>query len=95
MCDLFISRDMAPASKYPDCAELQVDERWRIAFNGHQETRKDSQGFEVQPFCCSVWFNGWPAGVFNPVGGCIAAGTAANEDALIEAMERATIKGQA
>jgi len=36
----------------------------------------------VPPFNCYVEFNGWPAGVFNPFGGIIAAGELANRPRL-------------
>ena len=32
-------------------------------------------------------FNGWPAGIIDPMGGIIAAGAAANEDTFIAAIE--------
>ncbi len=32
-------------------------------------------------------FNGWPAGIIDPRGGIIAAGSAANEDTFITAIE--------
>ena len=69
------------------CVEITLDDNWRIAINGHGETTKDTTGADVLPYCCMVWYNGWPAGVLCPNGGEIAAGAVANENAL-----RAAIK---
>lgn len=77
-------------NQLPGCWEVQVDDQWRISLNGHAEPTKDSLGHEVPPYHCSVDFNGWPAGIFSPKGGIIAAGAAANEDALIEALRKKT-----
>ena len=89
LCDLCIALDAAPANKHAGCWEQQVDPRWWIAFNGHPEAKKTSKGQDVDPFHCYVEYNGWPAGVFTPYGGIIAAGEGANEDTFIAAMERA------
>lgn len=39
------------------------------------------------PVQAKIKFNGWPAGVIDPLGGIIAAGQAANEDSFIAAIE--------
>jgi hypothetical protein len=48
----------------------------------------------IQPFFCYVEYNEWPAGLFTPYDGAMAAGTAANEDALIAALEAAITKAK-
>lgn len=79
-------------NEFPGCWELQVDDQWFIALNGHDKPTACSRnptGFEgVAPFCCYVEFNGWPAGVVSPSDGVFAAGSAANEQTFIEAMKR-------
>lgn len=90
LCDLCIARGEAPANKHPGCWEVQLDKRWWIAFNGHKEPKQSSKGGpSVDPFHCYVEYNGWPAGVFTPYGGVIAAGEGANESMFIQALERA------
>lgn len=71
------------------CWEHQVDEKWWIACNGHQETTRNSHGAEVPPFHVYVEYNGWPAGLINPRQGVIAAGEGANERTFIAALRKA------
>lgn len=61
--------------------------RWVIWVNGSNETAKTEDGVELPPFGAYCTFNGWPAGLFNPYGGTIAAGELANEDTLCEAIQ--------
>lgn len=69
------------------CWEREIGEWW-IAVNGHTENTACSRGASVWPFNCYVEFNGWPAGMFDPYCGIIvASGEAANEDALIAAID--------
>lgn len=75
-------------NKLPGCWEHQVDERWWIAVNGHNEPVECSRGLKIDPFDCYIEFNGWPAGSLNPAGGIIAAGEGANEDTFIEALKQ-------
>ena len=77
-----------PLNKWPACWEIDVDERWAIAVNGHRNTRKDSRGGDVPPYHASIWYNGWPAGLISPVQGVIAAGSEANEDNFIAALDK-------
>lgn len=90
LADLCIALGQHPLNKHPGCWEHQVDERWWVAMNGHPEPRKNSDGFEVNPFDCVIKYNGWPAGILGPYGGIIAAGGCANEGTFIEALEAAT-----
>lgn len=77
----------SPPGQFPQCWELQIDDRWWIAFNGHEYPVTCTAGVTVEPFHCYVKFNGWPAGVFAPRGGVIAAGEVANEDAFLTAVK--------
>lgn len=90
LADLCIALGQHPLNKHAGCWEHQVDERWWVCINGHPEPRKNSDGFEVPQFDCVVKYNGWPAGMFGPYGGIIAAGDCANEETFIEALEAAT-----
>jgi hypothetical protein len=89
LCNMGIALGAAPMNKHAGCWEHQVDKQWWVAFNGHPEAKKTSNGQEVDPFHCYVEYNGWPAGVFTPYGGVIAAGEGANENTFIAAMVRA------
>ena len=66
----------------------QIDDAWRVSVNGHDHARA-IDGLHVEPYHFVIWYHGWPAGVMNPFDGVMAAGSAANEDALIEALEAA------
>ncbi len=76
----------APLHKHDGCWERQIGEWW-IAINGHRDERKCSHGAPVPPFNCYCEFNGWPAGLFGPYHGIIAAGSIANEEAFAAAIE--------
>lgn len=86
IASLCIALGQHPLTKHAGCWEQQIDERWWIAMNGHRAPVKCSAGAEVPPFHCYVQFNGWPAALFGPNGGVIAAGECANEDAFIQAV---------
>jgi hypothetical protein len=77
----------SPISKFHGCWERQIGEHWWIAVNAHEHDVKCSKGIEVKPFNCYVEFNGWPAGIFDPFDGIIAAGSAANEEIFAQAIE--------
>jgi hypothetical protein len=89
IAELCIALDQAPLPKHPDCWECQVDKTWWIAVNGHSEQRKTSDGFDVPPFNAVIKYNGWPAGIMDPYGGCIAAGEGANENTFTAALDAA------
>lgn len=86
ICDLCIALGGAPLNKHAACWECKVDDRWSIAINGHKETKHSDLGVDVEPFCCYVQYNGWPAGIFDPSGGVIAAGEGANETTFLAAI---------
>lgn len=67
-----------------------VDDQWAVWLNPHRDAIKLDSGPEVPPFECYVEFNGWPAGIFGPRGGVIAAGALANEGTFIDALKTAT-----
>lgn len=56
---------------------------WRLTFNGTAEEAELIPAYHL-----SVQWNGWPAGILGPAGGIIAAGAAANEQALIAALKQ-------
>lgn len=89
IADLCMALDQHPLTKHARCWEHQVDEHWWISVNGHPEPVENSDGFEVAPYNCVVKFNGWPAGYFDPRGGIIAAGAAANEESFLAALKAA------
>jgi hypothetical protein len=82
-------------SLFPGCWTRQIGKHWWIAVNGHKQPMKASSpkgaskgdGIMVEPFHCYVEFNGWPAGIFSPYGGALAAGEAANEGTFIAAID--------
>lgn len=77
----------APITTFEGCWERQIGAQWWVAINAHARPVKCSHGAEVPPFNCYVEFNGWPAGLFDPYGGIIAAGEAANEESFAAAVE--------
>ena len=89
IADLSLARGVSGINALPGCHEMEVDEHWWIAVNGHAEMVACSNGPEVPPYSAYVEFNGWPAGIFNRAGGQFVAGSLANEDAFIAAMEKA------
>ena len=70
----------------------QIDDQWFIAVNG-QETDAEVKPCEsmtatLRPYHFGVWYNGWLAGVLNPMGGgFLAAGTEANEESFCLAVQ--------
>jgi hypothetical protein len=77
-----------PLSDHPGVYEMQIDQRWKVVVNGHHEPVK-YDCIEIEPFHVVAEYNGWPAGIFGPGGGCIAAGECANESTFIEAIKAA------
>ena len=84
----------SPLTRWPNGWEHQIDDEWRIIVNGSGQwlrfkSDKEPLGVDIEPFGCYVEYNGWPAGMFNPVAGILAAGEAANEDTFCAAVEAA------
>lgn len=44
LCDLALTLGAGPMNKHPSCWEHQVDAKWWVAFNGHQEAKLTSKG---------------------------------------------------
>lgn len=60
---------------------------WHISLNRDCDTRRNSDGMKVPAFSAALKFNGFPAGIIDPRGGIIAAGSLANEDTFIAAIK--------
>jgi len=72
---------------------VTLDDQWEFWVNATKEPQ-NVDGANIQPFDCYVKFNGWPAGIVGPDGGCFAAGGAANESTFIDALRAATPSAQ-
>lgn len=79
--ELAESLGVSHLNELPGLWTIDVDSQWSISVNGHKEPIG-----HVPPYHVEVAFNGWPAGLFSPAGGWIAAGEAANERAFVEAV---------
>ncbi len=84
-----LSTGVQNLAEIPGCWESKIDDKWWVAANGHKVEHECSRGVAVPSFHFYVVYNGWPAGIIGPYGGTIAAGDAANEDALIAALKAA------
>lgn len=96
VCELAIALGHKQINKIPGCLEIRIDEQWWFAINAHSEPTKCSERTEVPPMGIYFMFNGWPAGIVQASGGCLAGGAAANEDTLIKAINArlAAISGE-
>jgi len=103
MMELHDALRLPPLSKMPGRIwTCQIDKHWFIAVNGSIEiqTLGPLDGSEhpmlcpVHPFHCGVWFNGFYAGEFDAHDGVLCAGTLANEDTLVEAIDAAIVKAR-
>lgn len=64
------------------------DWHWQIAVNGHREPVPSPWSTVlIDPFEAHVYVNGWPFGILSPYGGRLGAGTGANEDTFIAALD--------
>jgi len=88
--DLALTLGVRSIKDLPACWEHQVDDEWFIAINGHDTEQRTTNGNRVLPFHCYIEYNGWPAGLITPYDGVIAAGSRANEDSFLAALESAT-----
>lgn len=71
----------------PCCWEFEPTPGWFIAVNGHAEKRPlIDKDVMVEPFTAYVEWHGFPAGIITPRGGILAAGSEANEEALLKAL---------
>lgn len=83
LMDLALALGHREISKLPGLCTFEVDEHWKVSINGHKEEIDHIPAYHVMPF-----WNGFPAGIFGPSGGIIAAGELANEDTFIEACQK-------
>jgi hypothetical protein len=86
IADMAILMNAHPLNQYADCWECEIDHRWTIAANGHREPKK-WRDITVQPFHVYVEYNGFPAGIISAYEGIIAAGTEANEETFLAAID--------
>jgi len=76
-----------PEHRKHGCWERKVGNEWWIAVNPHEDIKRCSRGANVDSGYCYVEYMGFPAGLFTPWGGSIAAGTVANEETFAKALE--------
>jgi hypothetical protein len=88
IAQIAIKDGASPMKKHEGCWNRKIDDNWEIWVNGHREPKPGPPDVLVQPFNCYVEFNGWPAGSFSPVEGCLAAGSLANEETFAEALKK-------
>lgn len=88
IAELLLAMGELPTST-PKRITLALDDVWRIAFNATPADQCIDHCM-VPAYHCTIWFNGWPAGIVGPYGGCIAAGDAANEAAFLDALRGRT-----
>lgn len=74
-------------TRWPDGWERSVG-AWTLCLNGNKDGAIQWRGYSIPPFHAAVTFNDWPAGLFSPFGGSIAAGKEANEAKLIQAIQQ-------
>lgn len=85
--DLAIARGARAIKDLPGCYEMEFGDGWRLAFNGHGDSTKESTGLDVPAYALYVEWRGTPAGILYPNAGTMLAGGA--EDKLISALEAA------
>lgn len=57
IAEIAIATGNAPITKFDDCWEIRIDDRWSFAVNGHAHERPCSFGGVVPPFSAYVQFN--------------------------------------
>lgn len=92
ICEYAESRGISRLNLNPGCWEVKLDDQWWFAVNPHRTDQECSMGVTVRPFTIYVQYNGFPAGVFSPKEGVFAAGSMANVDSFMAALESATIQ---
>ena len=88
--ELATKRGARSIKDLPGCFEMQIDERWWVAINGHGRAMKCSKDAEVASFGMYFERDGWPCGLVDAGGGAIAG--EGKEDELVAAL-RAAIEG--
>lgn len=89
-CEFAMSRGAERLRDQSGTWDSDVDDKWWISINAHAQDAECSRGLNVPPCSVYVEFNGWPAGVIDAAGGCIAAGKIANEEAFVTALRQHT-----
>jgi hypothetical protein len=86
--ELAIKRGAHAITKLEGCYEMQIDDTWWCAMNGHDTPTKCSHGPEVTPF--GIYFErmGWPAGLVDASGGLLANGLETEQE-LVDALKEA------
>jgi hypothetical protein len=79
-------------NRLPGAWIYDVGKAWKIAVNGRQQDvdiPNDGvcMGATIPPYHLAIWYNGWLAGLMSPFDGILAAGSGANEETLIAALE--------
>lgn len=92
LADLFTTCGLAPLNAAPGCRELQVDDDWWIAGNGHNEEKTCSRGAPVIPFSVYVEYRGWPTGNVTPHEARFMAEKSVNIYTFLEAIKTRTKK---
>lgn len=70
----------------------KIDSKWTVAINGKEKPVTvdipNSMGIsDLKPLHMAIFYNGWLAGLLTLTGGTIAAGSGANENSFIKAVE--------
>lgn len=91
--DLAMILGVPALNERTDAWVCKVDDHWTFAVNGtgkevSVDLGPDSMGIDkLADFHAAIWFNGWLAGIINPVDGTMCSGEAGNEDNFIKAVE--------
>lgn len=81
VCALAMALGHRKIDSLPGILIIEIDENWKAKINGHAEEIEN-----IPRMACSLEWNGWPAGVGDLGGFCIAAGSMANVDTFKEAI---------
>ena len=91
VCELGIALGVTDLVKREGAWVHKVDDQWIFAVNPHDETLdvkpEGTMGCHIPFGHVAVWYNGWLAGILAPNGGEFAAGSGANEDTFIAALD--------
>ena len=71
----------------PGLFKMDIDKNWKVEINPHEKEIN-----HIPPYNMAVLWNGWIAGIFSAHGGDIVAGSMANENTLIDAINKAMEK---
>lgn len=82
--DLAFKRGHIAINVNPFLFVMRIDDDWVVRINAHRESIMGVPAFHM-----AVEWHGWPAGLFSAAGGIMAAGSLANENTLIAAIDKA------